>query len=71
MQVTSKVFFESLRVDIKYYTKVFKNLGVKSPFQFDSKDLEIISNNLPKKRFKSVLVSNRAKSLLEASRCQN
>lgn len=70
MQVTSKKFFESLRVDTKYYIKVFISLGVKSRQVFDSNDLEIISN-LSTGRYKSDLVSNRAKSLLEASRCQN
>lgn len=70
MPVCSKTFFENLRVDVRYYTNIFLNIGVKSPFIFDKDDLILISE-LPVYRYKTALVSHRAKSLLEASQCQN
>lgn len=71
MQVSSKEFFKSLNVDFRYYSKVFSNIGVKSVFFYDLDDLKLIVNSFPITRYKSAIVVNRAKSLLEASKCQN
>jgi hypothetical protein len=72
MLVTSKDFFDGLRVDSKYYLKVFINNGVKSRFIFDSDDLTIISSCTAfVKSYKSSLIAIRAKSLLGGVECQN
>lgn len=65
MQISSKDFFSSLSVDVRYYKKIFLSLGVKSTFFYDYDDLNIIVNNVRKDRYKSLLVLQRAKSLLE------
>ena len=59
MQVSSKIFFKGLRVDFKHYVKVFNKIGVKSVFFY------------PVTRYKSAMVVNRAKSLLEGLQCQD
>ena len=64
MQVCSRVFFSSLSVDARYYTKVFLSFGVKSSFIFDKDDLQLIINNVRKDRYKSVMVVKRATDLL-------
>ena len=69
MQVSSRVFFSCLKVDIKYYTKVFKRIGVKSSFFYDDEDLILIADALSFNSYKSAMIANRAKSLLEASKC--
>lgn len=68
MQISSKDFFSSLSVDVRYYKKIFLSLGVKSTFFYDYDDLNIIVNNVRKDRYKSLLVLQRAKSLLEESK---
>ncbi|MCX6062089.1 MAG: hypothetical protein NT103_07575 [Campylobacterales bacterium] len=71
MQVSAKEFFKILNVDFRYYSKVFSNIGVKSVFFYDLDDLNLIVDTLPVTRYKSAIVVNRAKSYLEASKCQN
>lgn len=68
MQISSKDFFSSLSVDVRYYKKIFLSLGVKSTFFYDYDDLNIIANNVRKDRYKSLLVLQRAQSLLEESK---
>lgn len=70
MRIFSSLFFQNLDVDARHYRKVFKQLGVKNSFVYDLEDLQLISN-LPPLRYKSVLVSERAKSFLEAYYEQN
>lgn len=70
MKVYSKIFFKDLNVNTRYFIKVFINHGVKSPFCFDYDDLIKISN-IPDSRYKSRMVIERAKSLLEVSPCPN
>ncbi|MDP3119944.1 MAG: hypothetical protein Q8N01_05990 [Sulfuricurvum sp.] len=65
MLISSKDFFSSLSVDVRYYKKIFLSLGVKSTFFYDYDDLNIIINNVRRDRYKSLLVLQRAKNILD------
>jgi hypothetical protein len=67
MKVMCDFFFKGLRVDTNYYIKQFKSIGVKNRFILDRDDLEKIATKLPTPRYKSALVVDRAKSILEGS----
>lgn len=66
MQISSKEFFSTLIVDVRYYTKIFLSFGVKSSFFFDEDDLYLIVNNVRTDRYKSAMVVKRASEVLEA-----
>ena len=63
MQVSTSDFFEGLKVNVSYYIKLFKSLGVKSSFIFDKDDLALISA-IPVRRYKSQKVVKRANDIL-------
>lgn len=71
MRISVKSFFNDLNVNTRYYIKQFQRLGVNDRFFFSDSDLSLIKNELPQGRYKSAMVVERAKSLLEASSCQN
>lgn len=64
MEISYKIFFEGLNVDVRYFNSKFKALGVKSSFFYNEFDLKNIVDNLSTARYKSVLVVERASSLL-------
>ncbi len=67
MRVMCENLFVGLNVNRKYYVKQFKNIGVKNRFCLDRNDLETIVNKLPTSRYKSALIVERVKTVLEGS----
>lgn len=65
MRVFAIKFFSNLPVNKKHFIREFKLIGVKSSFLFDYDDLILISTKLTKNSYKTSLVIDRAKSILE------
>jgi len=64
MCVSTQTFFNGLCVCPQHYHNRFREIGVKNRFFYDEDDLKLIQQ-LPVQKYKTALVVNRARSLLE------